>query len=542
MKKGRFLLRWAGVTALLVAFSLTGIEAMGVTAQPAASGEPRADIIVIDSLEAFGELEEAPVAFKHDQHTEALMKQGKDCSACHETEKDKLSTRFKRTKDESKDAVKEIYHANCIGCHKDVAATGKDTGPTDVSCRSCHSTETTASDWRSIDMDKSLHYRHIASSSIPKGGEEANCAACHHKYDENAKKLVSAKGEEGNCSYCHKEEAKDDVKSLRTASHVACVSCHVNVAAAKADSGPVTCAGCHSEEAQAKIKVVKEVPRLKRNQPDAALITVSDKAALAKDKKGLMQPVAFNHKLHEEAADNCAVCHHASMESCAKQCHTLEGTEKGNFVKLEQAMHSPTSERSCVGCHNQRTTQKDCAGCHSMIPEGRTSDASCATCHTGTETPVDSAMLKTMSKDDKAAMAAAMIEAEAAESETGIYDLAEVPEKVVIADIADRYEAAEFPHRKIIESMYAKVKTSNLAATFHTTQGTFCQGCHHNSPASKNPPRCASCHAGNFDAAKDGRPGLKAAYHQQCIGCHTAMELEKPAATACADCHKERKK
>jgi mono/diheme cytochrome c family protein len=33
-----------------------------------------------------------------------------------------------------------------------------------------------------------------------------------------------------------------------------------------------------------------------------------------------------------------------------------------------------------------------------------------------------------------------------------------------------------------------------------------------------------------------------AAFHQQCIGCHQSMGLEKPAATACADCHKERKK
>lgn len=541
MKKGRFLLRWAGVAALLAAFSLTGMQAMGETTQPGASGEPRADIIVIDSLGAFGTLEEAPVAFEHDRHTEALKKLGKDCSACHESEKGILTPRFKRTKDESKDKVKDIYHANCIGCHKDIAATGKDSGPTDVSCRSCHTTEAPASAWRPIHMDKSLHYRHIASKAIPAGGEDANCAACHHKYDEASKKLVPAKGEEQACASCHGEKAKDDVKSLQTAAHMACVSCHVNVAASKADSGPTTCEGCHSEAAQAKIKVVKDVPRLKRNQPDAVLMTLFDAKAPKDGVKGLMRPVSFNHKLHEAANDSCSSCHHKTLESCST-CHTVAGDEKGGFVKLEEAMHAADSRRSCVGCHKERTVAKDCAGCHSQMPAARPSDESCATCHTASDEPVDNAALATMSKEDKAAMAAAMVQARSEAPKAGLYDLADVPEKIVIGDLADKYEAAEFPHRKIIESMYAKVKTSDLAATFHTTQGTFCQGCHHNSPASKTPPRCASCHGRNFDAAKDARPGLKAAFHQQCIGCHTAMQLEKPKATACADCHKERKK
>ena len=35
-------------------------------------------------------------------------------------------------------------------------------------------------------------------------------------------------------------------------------------------------------------------------------------------------------------------------------------------------------------------------------------------------------------------------------------------------------------------------------------------------------------------------PGLKAAYHQQCMGCHREMGLEKPAATECAACHQEK--
>lgn len=542
MKNGRFLLRWTAVAVLLAAFSLSGIEAMGNAGQSAGGGEPRADRIVIDSLAALGRLEEKPVGFFHDKHTKALKEQGKDCTACHETDKNRLVPQFKGLKDaKTKDAGKDVYHAECIGCHRETAAAGKTSGPVDVSCRSCHdAAEAVPSDWSPIRLGKSLHYRHIASDLIPKGNEEANCAACHHKYDEAAKKIVPAKGEEESCAACHKAEPKEDVKDLRTASHTACVSCHREIAAQGAQAGPVNCEGCHTEAAQATFKTVKDVPRLKRGQPDAVLLILADDKAVSPEAKGMMSPVAFDHKLHEQAADNCSACHHESLKSCAVECHTPDGSEKGGFVKLEQAMHDPASDRSCVGCHAKLTQAKDCAGCHSQMPRATASRESCAVCHRETGTPLTPARLTAMSKEDRSAMAAAMLESEQAGQ--GLPALDEIPEKVAIGRLADRYEAAEFPHRKIVESMYAKVKTSKLASAFHISRETFCQGCHHNSPASAAPPRCASCHGRTQDAAAGDRPGLKAAYHQQCIGCHTAMGLEKPAATACADCHKERKK
>ncbi len=33
---------------------------------------------------------------------------------------------------------------------------------------------------------------------------------------------------------------------------------------------------------------------------------------------------------------------------------------------------------------------------------------------------------------------------------------------------------------------------------------------------------------------------MKGAYHQQCMGCHKVLNLEKPKATACIECHKEK--
>ncbi len=113
---------------------------------------------------------------------------------------------------------------------------------------------------------------------------------------------------------------------------------------------------------------------------------------------------------------------------------------------------------------------------------------------------------------------------------------------MTIGVLSDKYEPSKLPHRKIINTLMAAIGDDKLAATFHTDKATVCAGCHHNSPVSKTPPKCASCHGKPFDPAKGDRPGLKAAYHQQCMGCHNRMKLEKPADTACAECHKERAK
>jgi len=72
---------------------------------------------------------------------------------------------------------------------------------------------------------------------------------------------------------------------------------------------------------------------------------------------------------------------------------------------------------------------------------------------------------------------------------------------------------------------------------------TLCQACHHNTPAgAKKPPRCVNCHGKPFDDKQPNRPGLKAAYHGQCMSCHKAMDLKKPVNTDCVGCHKEKKK
>jgi DnaJ-class molecular chaperone len=126
----------------------------------------------------------------------------------------------------------------------------------------------------------------------------------------------------------------------------------------------------------------------------------------------------------------------------------------------------------------------------------------------------------------------------------GTYAAEEIPEQVTINRFVNQYEGVNLPHRKIVSSLVERMNGSKqagkLASTFHDGKATVCQGCHHNSPASVKPPSCVSCHSRPFDEVNLMKPGLLGAYHQQCMGCHEAMEIKKPK--ECVECHKEKKK
>ena len=112
--------------------------------------------------------------------------------------------------------------------------------------------------------------------------------------------------------------------------------------------------------------------------------------------------------------------------------------------------------------------------------------------------------------------------------------------QITIDSMIDEYEAVSFPHRRIIHKLVELIKGNKIAETFHGEKSTLCMGCHHNSPASMEPPKCASCHGEPFKSSEDGRPGLKGAFHVQCITCHQKMDIKEPAATECLKCHKKR--
>jgi hypothetical protein len=478
------------------------------------------------------------VQFLHDRHTEALKDQ-KDCSVCHQQKDQNYTFKFKRLKDSQPETDMTIYHDNCIGCHQETIRSGNYAGPVSGDCRSCHNKKPTAtSSWHPLPFDKSLHYRHESSSSIKptQMAEDTNCSACHHDYDKQSQKTVYKKGEEANCRYCHLDVTTKEARSNKTASHSACINCHQKITATAQTAGPVNCAGCHDLSAQKKIKIVDSVPRLKRNQPDLVLLAswMNTIDPSAKPSQAQINPVAFNHRAHESKTADCISCHHKSLQRCG-ECHTEPGDKKGDFVTLETAMHRTQTKESCMGCHRQVQTAATCAGCHAAMPAKKFSEVNCDLCHA-----VDKAGLPPIpiSAEQKKILAEETLTVRSSLPSLPAKD--QIPETVTISAMVDQYEAVTLPHGKIIHTLARKMEDNHLARFFHNEPTTMCMGCHHNSPASTQPPKCASCHGGTFKANPDERPGLKGAYHSQCISCHEIMKIEKPKATDCTGCHKKR--
>ncbi|SLM30489.1 High-molecular-weight cytochrome c [Desulfamplus magnetovallimortis] len=535
----------------------------------------RSDGIVIDLPTSPGGEQMPGVTFYHDLHTKQLNDKEKDCSVCHmkEPNEDRFVFKYKRLKDSETETDMAVYHDNCIACHEDVKSKSKKSGPLEAQCRECHNTKDgDISSWQPIVFDKSLHNRHETAKAIvsPMGKDEPNCSACHHGYDEKLDKLFYDRGQEGSCRYCHKDSGSapfetpskiisssnsaqksitlQKASSMRDASHNSCVNCHI--VEMKKFAGPVNCSGCHDLEEQKKIDKLQVVPRLKREQPDVAMITGWEPAASMESNQSqeeiekiveninqYMKPVVFDHKNHENNTKDCRTCHHDTLKNC-KECHTLKGSDKGGFVNLESAMHDIKSDRSCMGCHEMYKAASDCAGCHAQMPEKSfaQTDSSCAVCH------VVDAVESGLQKMDKTAMnaaAEALLKAKTDEYQKVAND--KIPEKVTIGYIADKYEPSEFPHGKIVKAIEKRIEKSKIANAFHKDGTTLCAGCHHNSLPTEKPQKCISCHGKGDMLKNDGRPGLMGAYHGQCITCHQKMNVETVAATDCNKCHKEKK-
>ncbi len=498
----------------------------------------RADLVTIDGMKALGPLERPPVQFKHDGHTEKLLSEGQTCAACHLSLQDgRLSQKFLRLENGSRDALMELYHEKCIGCHTERKAKGLATGA--VTCGGCHARDPEyASNAQEVGFDKSLHWRHIEAVG-------RKCESCHHEYDPKAEKTVYKKGHERSCRDCHKEDTETR-SGMKTAGHWSCIGCHLATDGKSRKTGPVDCAGCHHPDRQAAVKTLNTVPRLPRNQPDRVMV-----AASAADAGLARMPVApFNHEIHENATDTCRVCHHEGMQAC-NQCHTLEGHSQGGGVKLEMAMHDMDSDHSCVGCHNAKKAETACVGCHKIMDQSRLPESACLRCHYGPKPEEYSKhrLVETVMRDvdaigEDAEETDLSHEGRDGEStwltgemlnRTAPLSFAEsdIPETVTVNVLESQYGPAAFPHRKIVYSMLKAVRESKMAMHFHGSEDALCQGCHHNSPVGKKPPMCRSCHGQPFNADKIHVPGLKGAYHQQCMGCHQAMKIEPVGCTGC---------
>jgi len=533
MANGKRMLRFAAIMIALVGVLGFQMEAMGML-DMAEKATGRPDVIMIDTIAKLESLEQSAAVFEHDAHTKALKEQGMSCNSCHKKDAEgNMTLAFNRLEGEgqpelSASELKDIYHDGCISCHVESGDKGFKTGPMVGECRSCHQAKPEIVAERvEAGMDNTLHFIHWDSKIIPAdAGEQTNCGACHTVYDETTKKAVYKKGEEDSWRFATVYSPEEMASlSTREVFHNQCVTCHQTLIEKKAErSGPVDCASCHEakkvevrEAENAKsVKAMGELPRLPRKQPDAVLMMAKVEGPASEKATG-MAPVAFNHKLHESEVDTCNVCH-------------VQGVN-APMDKSFKAMHDVTSDMSCVGCHAKEQKKPECAGCHAARPITKAnSEATCKSCHNAAQ-PAPGATKEAMQAEAMTLIASRP----ASQAMVAIND---IPETVTIGVISDKFEPSKMPHRKIVLSMAKGMKDSPLANTFHATPEAMCAGCHHNAPASVTPPKCASCHAKPFET--EGKPGLKAAYHAQCMSCHTEMKLEKPAATNCVACHEKK--
>lgn len=99
----------------------------------------------------------------------------------------------------------------------------------------------------------------------------------------------------------------------------------------------------------------------------------------------------------------------------------------------------------------------------------------------------------------------------------GKHELSEAPDSIVLGFLADLYEPVRFDHK---------------AHAGMAEMGLKCGTCHHYSPEDDIPP-CRECHGGEANPNNLRQPGLKGAYHRQCLSCHREWSHE----TQCVICH-----
>jgi hypothetical protein len=418
-----------------------------------------------------------------------------------------------------RDELMDLYHDNCLACHTKMADEGEKSGP--LACGDCHrENRAYVSSARPFGMDKSLHYRHQVA-------RKDKCEDCHHTYDEAAGKLVYKKGTESSCRDCHEDETENKTVAFKVAAHWACIKCHIEASKAGPDAaaGPRACGGCHDPEKQGAIKVVENVPRLKRDQPDFVLISAPEDEMAS----SMFRTVPFPHREHESATASCRGCHHETLKSCT-DCHTLPGEKEGEGVTLRTAMHVMTSTHSCIGCHDLQKEHQKCAGCHDLMEKGRISEHACPVCHAGPSP-------QNLKAEGPRYTSMAQFEPPAA-SVRLTFTATEIPDSVVISVLSKDYEPAVMPHGRIVNKLREYIKDSKVATHFHGREDVMCEGCHHNGSIGDRPALCENCHGRPFDKAHLYRPGLYGAYHRQCLGCHESMGLQKPS--DCAGCHRKK--
>jgi len=121
-------------------------------------------------------------------------------------------------------------------------------------------------------------------------------------------------------------------------------------------------------------------------------------------------------------------------------------------------------------------------------------------------------------------------------------DQFDAPETVTIDALAHLYRPVEFSHKR--HAKLARCKDCHHHTTGHQDMDPNCVRCHAHSPEASI-VSCKDCHtkkqfypeqvaaAGNPNLYHIDKPGLKGAYHLNCVPCHA----KKNAPSHCEGCH-----
>lgn len=222
---------------ILMAFVVSAtVSLFLITPSLAGKENSRADIIVIDGMKQFGKLERSAVIFLHDLHTDALEAEGKDCQTCHlKAASGGRTLKFKRIQDTARETTMEIYHRECMACHKTNLKADKKTGPIEV-CKDCHLEKTDLQSSRKLlSFNRTLHEQHNDAVE--------NCGACHHKFKPDTGKMYFPDSTESTCRFCHRQSTEQNRISMKLAAHLNCIGCHQ-----QEEAGPLQCAECHEPD------------------------------------------------------------------------------------------------------------------------------------------------------------------------------------------------------------------------------------------------------------------------------------------------------
>jgi len=125
----------------------------------------------------------------------------------------------------------------------------------------------------------------------------------------------------------------------------------------------------------------------------------------------------------------------------------------------------------------------------------------------------------------------------------GAATAAPVPETITLSSLAELYEPVLFDH--VMHTDVAECAVCHHQTTGQAESGSRCVRCHAGNETNA-PVACRACHEAEPFSAEALRvkeadseryhvdkPGLKGAYHLNCLGCHEQMG----GPSGCQDCH-----